>query len=62
MASWYLECANCQQSFRHSQIAGTLKNMFFPEKPIFPEGGAELECPHCGHKATYQRHQLSYRA
>jgi hypothetical protein len=62
MASWYIEFTNCHQPFQHWQMEDTLKNIFFPEKPIFPEGGAKLECPHCGHKATYQRHQLTYRA
>jgi DNA-directed RNA polymerase subunit RPC12/RpoP len=62
MASWHLECTNCHQSFQHSRIEDTLQNKFFPEKPSFPEGGAEFRCPHCDHKATYQQHQLTYRA
>jgi len=61
MASWHFECTNCHQSFRHSEIEDKLTNMYLPEKPIFPKGGAEFECPHCGHKATYQQHQLAYR-
>jgi hypothetical protein len=62
MASWHLECANCRKAFQHSRIEDTLKNKFFAEKPSFPEGGAKLDCPHCGHKATYQQYQLTYRA
>ena len=34
----------------------------FPAKPEFPPAGAELECPNCGRKATYQRTDLTYRA
>jgi hypothetical protein len=34
----------------------------FPAKPEFPPAGAELECPNCGLKATYQRTDLTYRA
>jgi hypothetical protein len=41
--------------------AGT-PDFFLPEKPEFPEGGSELECPNCGHKDTYQRHELVYHA
>jgi hypothetical protein len=36
-------------------------NFFEPSKPEFPNGGAELECPNCGHKDTYQRHELAYQ-
>jgi DNA-directed RNA polymerase subunit RPC12/RpoP len=62
MATWNLECANCHKTFWHSDIKETeLMSLYFPEKPSFPAGGAELECPHCGHKATYQQHRLFYR-
>jgi len=33
-----------------------------PLKPEFPSVGSELECPNCGFKATYQRHDLTYLA
>jgi hypothetical protein len=36
-------------------------NFFQPPKPEFPEGGTELECPNCGSKDTYQRHDLAYQ-
>jgi hypothetical protein len=36
-------------------------NFFQPAKPEFPEEGAELECPNCGHKDTYQRTKLAYQ-
>jgi hypothetical protein len=41
------------------QSAGTA-NFLEPPKPDFPDGGAELECPNCGHKHTYQRIELAY--
>ncbi len=61
MASWNLECTNCHKTFWHSAVKEDLTNLYLPEKPIFPDGGAAFQCPHCGHKATYQRHQLCYR-
>ena len=63
MAQWTLQCDNCNFVFTHSMIkdAGA-PDFFLPEKPEFPEGGSELECPNCGHKDTYQRHELVYRA
>jgi hypothetical protein len=43
-------------------IEDTWKATFFEvAKPDFPEGGAELECPNCGNKDTYQRTELIYR-
>jgi len=33
-----------------------------PLKPEFPPDGTRVECPHCGYKATYQRHNLTYQA
>jgi hypothetical protein len=41
--------------------AGAL-GFFMPEKPEFPNGESELECPNCGHKDIYQRHELVYAA
>jgi hypothetical protein len=46
----------------HSQIDEGVLNFFIPNKPEFPEEGSALECPHCGTKAVYQRHQLTYQA
>ena len=62
MPRWTLQCENCKFVFTHSMIddSGAL-NFFEPPKPEFAEGGSELECPNCGHKATYQRTELSYR-
>jgi DNA-directed RNA polymerase subunit RPC12/RpoP len=61
MASWNLDCAYCHKHFRYSEIEDTLTNRYLPAKPVFPEDGAAFQCPHCGHKATYQQHQLTYR-
>jgi DNA-directed RNA polymerase subunit RPC12/RpoP len=60
MASWMLDCTNCQKPFQHSEIEDTLINRYFPAKPKFPESGAAFRCPHCGHQATYQQHHLTY--
>jgi rRNA maturation endonuclease Nob1 len=63
MPSWMLQCTNCQSHFKHSDIDDTgLLSYFFTPKPLFPPDGSELECPHCGHKATYQRTDLTYQA
>jgi DNA-directed RNA polymerase subunit RPC12/RpoP len=62
MARWTLRCDNCKFEFTHSMIEGSgVANFFQPPKPEFPHGGAELECPNCGHKDTYQRHELAYQ-
>jgi DNA-directed RNA polymerase subunit RPC12/RpoP len=62
MAAWGFSCANCNKQFAQFQIEDedTLESYFFPEKPQFPEGGKEFECPNCGHKAAYQRNKLVY--
>jgi hypothetical protein len=63
MARWTLRCDNCNFEFTHSMIgkSGTA-NFLEPPKPDFPVGGAELECPNCGHKDTYQRIALAYQS
>jgi hypothetical protein len=62
MARWTLRCDNCNFEFTHSMIEDSgVANFFQPTKPEFPEGGAELECPNCGSKDTYQRHELAYQ-
>jgi hypothetical protein len=43
-------------------IEDTTLNFFEPPKPDFPEDGAELECPNCGNKDTYQRTDLIYHS
>jgi hypothetical protein len=60
MAAWSLNCENCNQKLTKFSIEDTLESYFFPEKPDFPEGGKEFECPNCGHNATYQRTDLVY--
>jgi DNA-directed RNA polymerase subunit RPC12/RpoP len=59
--SWELECSSCGSNFTHSKIedAGIL-NYLLPVKPEFPPGGSELDCPNCGHRAIYQRADLTY--
>ena len=60
MASWGITCMNCNKQFTQFAIEDTLESYFFPEKPQFPDGGKEFECPNCGRKATYQRNNLVY--
>ena len=60
MPTWELGCVSCKEKFHHSAVDETGVNSLFPIKPEFPEGGSELACPHCGAKATYQRHELTY--
>jgi hypothetical protein len=37
------------------------ESYFLPQKPDLGEG-AELKCPNCGNKDTYDRSDLLYRA
>jgi len=63
MARWTLRCDNCNFEFTHSMIGDSgVANFLEAPKPEFPEGGAELECPNCGRKDTYQRHELAYES
>ena len=62
MASWVLICPKCNSAFAHSQVKDTLENFFLASKPIFPTGGTALDCPNCGHTATYQQTDLRYRS
>jgi hypothetical protein len=41
---------------------GGMLSYFLPQKPEFPPGGIEMECPGCKQEATYQRSDLSYQA
>ena len=62
MPNWVLECSNCQTVFTHSIVDETgMLGYFLPLKPGLPPSGSQLECPHCGFKATYQRTDLIYQ-
>jgi DNA-directed RNA polymerase subunit RPC12/RpoP len=62
MAHWALSCKNCGKSFVHSKIEDTFENLFLASKPEFPSEGQELECPHCGTRAVYGRHELIFQS
>ena len=62
MASWVLICPKCNSAFAHSQVKDTLENFFLASKPAFPTGGTTLDCPNCGHTATYQQTDLRDRS
>jgi DNA-directed RNA polymerase subunit RPC12/RpoP len=62
MANWTFRCGNCHATFVHSQVEDKgIENYFWPQKPDFPLGGSEIECPNCRQKATYQQHALTYQ-
>jgi rubredoxin len=61
MARWILKCDNCDFEFTHSMISDqSAESYFLPQKPVFTETG--FECPNCGNKDAYDRHDLVYRA
>jgi DNA-directed RNA polymerase subunit RPC12/RpoP len=61
MAKWNLKCPYCKNDFTHSLINDySLSEFLMPMKPALPDDGTEIECPNCGHKATYRMHQLIY--
>jgi DNA-directed RNA polymerase subunit RPC12/RpoP len=60
MALWALNCLNCGKEFAHSVIAYRDAERYLSRpKPDFKT--AQYECPHCGHKAVYERANLIYR-
>jgi hypothetical protein len=62
MPSWILNCAGRGTKFTHSVIEPRkIEDHYLPAKPEFAPEGAELECPGCKQKATYQRSDLRYQ-
>jgi phage FluMu protein Com len=64
-ARWAISCRNCKKAFAHAEVSepqGITDSFGLPDKPEFPVGGKELECPHCKSKDTYQRTDLWYQA
>jgi DNA-directed RNA polymerase subunit RPC12/RpoP len=58
--SWALSCLNCGKDFAHSVIAyADAESYLSRPKPDLVT--TEYECPHCGHKAVYERANLIYR-
>jgi hypothetical protein len=65
MPFWALQCPECHEKFRHSEIiepATASVLGWFDTKPEFPEGGSSLPCPHCKKVSVFQRHQLVYES
>jgi len=67
MPRWVLECPQCGIAFPHSDVAVPQhETMYDPyplaPKPRFPDGGANLECPHCKVVSLYQGHQFTYES
>lgn len=61
-AYWAVNCHHCRKAFTHSEIPQEHAiNYLLPAKPEFPDGGQELECPHCKSKATYLQTDLWYQ-
>jgi hypothetical protein len=49
---------NCDFEFTHSMIEDSgVTNFFGAAETGFLDGGAELECPNCGRKDSYRRHE-----
>jgi len=63
MSQWMLTCPACGRESPHSSIPndGRSSELELPHKPEFPPWGLDLDCPHCGESATYQRRDLIYR-
>ena len=62
MASWVLACVNCQRDIEQAKIDNrALLDYLEPQKPMFPEGGREVECPNCGYRWVYRRNEMVYR-
>jgi hypothetical protein len=61
MASWVLMCPHCKTEFIYSKIEDSLKNYFLPTRPVVPDGGLELNCPHCDKSANYVRTDFMYQ-
>ena len=63
MDRWVLECRKCKVEITYSEIEDVgVPNLSFVPKPEFPPGGSEVHCHNCGHRAFYQRTDLTYRA
>ena len=68
MPRWVLGCPGCSQEFTHSEIEMEHgKAVLDPfawllDKPVLPDAGVKLECPHCQKVSVYKRYQLTYRA
>ena len=61
MALWSLNCLKCGKQFAHSVIAyPNAESLLYRPKPSLETN--EYECPHCGHKAVYERANLINRS
>ena len=66
MPQWILSCTHCSKDFEHSRIDAELFGLSvlgrsWIDKPFFPVGGEDRECPHCHQSARYQRFMLRYK-
>jgi hypothetical protein len=62
MPRWILTCPGCSEEFTHSEVTSEgIPFTWGERKPDIPDGGANLECPHCKKSAVYKRYQLIYR-
>lgn len=58
-AAWAVNRLVCNQRLAQFPIEEAVDSYFLPQKPDFPEGGKEFECPNCGYKGTYQQADLT---
>jgi primosomal protein N' len=59
MATWVLDCKNCDEAFPYSLAPDTLACR--PFRPAFPAQGEKRKCPHCGTKSIYQTLDLRFQ-
>ena len=59
MLYWVLDCRNCGRKFRSAEAMKPALFSDIGEKPLFPQGGLIVRCPHCEEPHTYQRFMLT---
>jgi hypothetical protein len=59
MATWVLDCKNCNGVFPYSLVPDALACL--PSRPAFPAQGEKRKCPHCKTKSTYRLFDLRFQ-
>ena len=67
MSAWLLDCPLCKQQFALADVvakvaaAASTETLERPVKPVFPEAGVKLECPHCKDASIFWSFHLRYQ-